>query len=196
MVKTLCFLVFQFLEGRSRFRFGFWCCCAFRFGFRFGLRIGFQIPVSAFMSDALTVPFRVRASVSEPAGAPHPGSIGPGGEGRVVAGGKAWCASKPQNAPQRQHGLPNCKEVEETTTENGNLNGSEIDPGTPNGSTHGTEKASGKRNASEDGRPGEAEDRTETKREQKRKMIDALFPKWALQLYCLIHHFPSSCTLS
>ena len=70
-----------------------------------------------------------------------------------MAEARRGCASKPQNAPQRQHGLPNCKEVEETTTENGKLNGSEIDPGTQNGSTHGTEKASGKRNASEDGRP-------------------------------------------
>ena len=80
---------------------------------------------------------------------------------------------------------------------NAKLNGSELDTGTQNGRHERNRKSKWRSETeakTED--PGEAEDRTETKREQKRKMIDALFPKWALQLYCLIHHFPSSCTLS
>ena len=66
------------------------------------------------------------------------------------------CACKPQNAPQSQHGLQTCKDAEDTTRENGKLNGSDIDAGTPNGGPtggpNGTEITGGKRNGSEHGR--------------------------------------------
>ena len=106
-------------------------------------RFRFQHPCRMHVSS-----FRSRASASELARAPSRVD-GPWGEGRSGGG---VCACKPQNAPQSQHGLQTCKELEDATRENRMLNGSEMDAGTPNGSPSGTEKASEQRNGRENGR--------------------------------------------
>ena len=100
--------------------------------------------------------------------------------GRTGGGGcKAWVCLQTTKCTAASARLPTCKEVEDTTKENGKLNGSDIDTGTPNGSTNRTEPKKQVENemeaTTED--PGEAEDRTETTQKQKRKIKHTRAPQ-------------------
>ena len=142
---------------------------------RHRIRFGFQVPVSASVSDALPIRFRVRVSVSEPARAP-PRVDGPGGAGRVVAEVSRGCAGKPQNAPKHQHGLPTCKDVEDTTIQGKPESRAEA-KSTPEprmeARTEPKKQVENETEAKTED-PGEALDRTETEAEDEAHLVPEL----------------------